>query len=69
MLEGDSRILTCEQGTAPGELRTAAVPESPSHHVCCWDILLPLGSSHLHMEHQRAGGGKEAGTGAPGHPG
>ena len=59
-LEGDSRVLTCDQGPAPEELRTAALPESPSHQICCWDILLPLGSSHLHMEHQQAGGGKEA---------
>lgn len=67
--EGDSRILTCVQGTAQGELRIAAVPESPSHRVYCWDILPLLRSSCLHMENQSAGGGKEAETGALGNPG
>lgn len=57
--EGDSRMWTCVQGTAQGELRTAAVPESPSHSVCCWDALLLLRSSCFQMRNQQAGGGRD----------
>lgn len=31
-------------------LMTAALSKSPSHRVCCWDTVLLLRSSCLHLE-------------------